>query len=588
MIFKGISISEGVAIGKCRKIKENISIEKYSINNIADELERYKKSVVQVKAEIKEIINSITESDDKKLDSEVFRAHLQILEDPKFYKEIYDRIKRYKKNSEWIVKEVVEELSKKLSSSKSKIIKEKVTDIKDVGNRIIKRLKNVSEEELEELSGIIIVTEELTPSQLLKLEEQGVAGIVTEKGGRDSHVAIFCRALEIPAVSGCKNITDAVKENELMVINSNSEEVSIKLTGNEISDFIKMRRNYKNDIARNKKFALSDNKLTDGTKIHISANIQLVSEANKIKQYGINDVGLYRTEFMFMNHSQTPSEEEQYESYSYLARNLEGGSIVIRTLDIGGDKYIKGINDVRKENNPFLGWRGIRISLDRKDLFKAQLKAIYRAGVDGKIQVLFPMISLPDQYEEIKKIIKEVKQELRKEKKRFNENISHGVLIEVPSAVLYMDYFIKEVDFFSIGTNDLLQFLLAVDRLNYRISDLYSWYNRSLFEAIRFISNKCKKSDKPVHICGEIAADPRCLPVFIGLGIYRFSMIPSAVPKIKLLLKKISADDCNKIIKEVFGMYCNFEIKKYLNEKFDEFMGREDNLNEMSEMRKRK
>ncbi|MFA7576720.1 MAG: phosphoenolpyruvate--protein phosphotransferase [Candidatus Muiribacteriota bacterium] len=577
MIFKGISVSDGIAIGRTRIIKQNISFEKYSIENIDLELDRYKNAVINVKKELFETIDKIEEADvEQKIDVNIFKAHVQILEDPVFYKEVYNRIRLKKKNAEWIVNEVVDELVEKFSQAESELIKERAFDIKDVGRRIILNLNNGTEESYEGLQGFIVVAPELTPTQLLHLAEQGVAGICTEKGGRDSHVAIFSRALEIPALTGVKNVTQYVSEGDFIVINSTEGEVFLNLTDIEIKKYIALMEEFQKMNSQKMEAVKIPAQTTDKLKINLSANIQLFSEFMKMKKYGVENIGLYRTEFMFMDRSDIPSEDEQYNHYSKIVEKLQGNSIVIRMADIGGDKSVAGVTDIRNENNPFLGWRGIRILLDRRDIFKTQLKAIYRAGVNGNVKVMYPMISLPGEVDEILNINEEVRNELLNENKTFNPDIKHGILLEVPSAVLYMDYFVEKMDFFSIGTNDLLQFLLAVDRMNFRISDLYCWYNKALFLVIKHIAEICKNNNKELQICGEMAADPICLPVFIGMGITDFSMVPSATTQIKLLLRNISVDDCKEITNNVLKLHKNLEIRRYLTENFLKFMGREE------------
>jgi phosphotransferase system enzyme I (PtsI) len=322
----------------------------------------------------------------------------------------------------------------------------------------------------------------------------------------------------------------------------------------------------------------------DGKKINLAANLSLPEGIQKMKEYGVPNIGLYRTEFLFMDREDIPGEEEQFRHYKKLGDSFKGDYLVIRTLDAGGDKNVNTLNNIKDENNPFLGWRGIRICLDRKDIFKDQLKAILRAAAFSNIMLMYPMVNSPEQYESIMEIFNECVYELKKSKTVFREDLKKGILLEVPSAAYYMDYFCQKLDFFSIGTNDMLQFLLAVDRTNDKISNMYSWYNKALFTIMDKIVTDASKYKKPVQVCGEIASDPLCLPVLIGLGIQSLSMVPSAIPKIKLLLRSFSVDECKEITKTVLNMDRDTEIKSFLSGRFKEFMGREEVINEMSEM----
>ncbi|PLX18331.1 MAG: phosphoenolpyruvate--protein phosphotransferase [Candidatus Muiribacterium halophilum] len=585
MIFKGIKVSEGVAVGKCRVIRDTFSLEMYAIDNVEHELERFKKATLEVKNDIFETIDKFENGKGVEgIDIQVFKAHAQIIEDPMLYSEIYSRIKEQKKNADWIIKEVVEDIVAKFEKSENELLKDRAIDIKDVGYRLISNLNNIGLDELKNVSGFIIVAEELTPTQLLHLAEEGVAGIVTEKGGITSHVAIFSRSLEIPAMTGIKRIIDYLSDGDIVVIDSEKSEVLFNLTDKELRRYLFLKRQY-DKIRKKKKSTRTMKSITrDGVEISIGANIQLSTEINKMKEYGIKNIGLFRTEFLFMDRDNIPDEDEQYEYYKKMAQTFDGESIVIRTLDAGGDKNVKGINDIRSENNPFLGWRGIRICLDRPEILKTQMKAILRAAKHTKIKILYPMVSTPIQMDKILELFDEARAELIESKVEFSDNVEHGVLLEVPSAVLYMDYFAEKVQFFSIGTNDLLQFLLAVDRMNSRIANLFSWYNRALYMVLKEIVEKAKRYSLPVQVCGELAADPRSLPVLIGLGITELSMTSSSVPKIKLLIRSVSVDECKEVAEKVLSYFKYEEIKDFLSEKFKEFMGREEFLNEMSEM----
>jgi len=585
VIFKGIKISDGVAVGKCRIIRDSFSLEMYAVDNVEHELERFKNAILEVKKDILDTIDKFGNGNGVEgIDIQVFKAHSQIIEDPMIYSEIYSRIKEQKKNADWIIKEVIEDISSRFENSENELLKDRAIDVKDVGYRLISKLNNAGLDELKNVSGFIIVAEELTPTQLLHLAEEGVAGIVSEKGGVTSHVAIFSRSLEIPAMTGIKRIIDYLEDGDIIVIDSERSEVLFNLTDKELRKYLFLKRQYEKMRKKKKSTRRMKSITRDGVEISLAANIQLSTEIIKMKEYGIKNIGLFRTEFLFMDRENIPDEEEQYNYYKKMALSFPGDHIVIRTLDAGGDKSIKGINDVRSENNPFLGWRGIRICIDRSEILKTQMKAILRAAKYTGIKILYPMVSTPTQLDTILELFEEAKQELREAGSEFSENVEHGILIEVPSAVIYMEYFARKVQFFSIGTNDLVQFLLAVDRTNTRISNLFSWYNKALYTVLQEIVDQAKKYSLPLQICGELAADPLSLPVLLGLGITELSMTPSAAPKIKLLIRSISVDECKEIAEKMLSYFKDEEIKDFLSEKFREFMGREEFLNEMSEM----
>ncbi|MFW5781719.1 MAG: phosphoenolpyruvate--protein phosphotransferase [Candidatus Muiribacteriaceae bacterium] len=590
MKFKGIPVSDGIAVGKCRVLKDTISdTEMYSVSNVDREQERFKNAVIEVK---KEIFSTIEEIDNGKslegIDSDVFRAHIRMLEDPVFYRKVHEKIRLDNKNVEWSVNEVIKELVAVFESTENEVMRDRAADIKDIGMRLLSSLRFKDNESLKDLDGVIIIAEELTPTQLLHLANEGVSGICTEKGGLTSHVAIFSRSLELPAVTGVHHIVDYLSDGDYVVIDTEESEILFNLTEKELNQYLFLKRQHDRMMKARKKTRDLESVTKDGERLTLAGNIQIYEDIIKLKEYGISNVGLYRTEFMFMDRDDIPSEDEQYEYYKKIGESVDGDYVVIRTLDAGGDKNVKSVNDVRMENNPFLGWRGIRICLDRIDIFKTQLRAILRAAHHADIKILYPMVSSCSQYEAICKIMDEVKQELRDEGVDFCEDIDEGILIEVPSAIMYMDYFAEKVDFFSVGTNDLLQFLLAVDRTNYKISSMYSWYDRALFNILKYIVRKAHAHGKKVQVCGEIASDPLCLPVMIGLGIHNLSMVPGAVPKIKLLTRSVFVEECKEIADCVLEMNRNSEIKEFLSNKFKEFMGREEVINEMSEMWKGK
>lgn len=565
--MKGIGVSPGISIGKVF-LKEEIEakVEKKNIENISDEIAKLNAAIEKSLKEVKSIYEYALKNLGEK-EAEIFSAHKLMLEDPEFIDFIKEKIKLESVNAEWGVKEASNKYISILENMDNEYLKERAADIKDISKRLINNLmgiENISLSTLEE--ECIIVSKDLTPSDTAQMRKDKALGFVTEVGGRTSHTSIMARTLELPAVVGVKDMTKSVKNNDMIIIDGEEGTVIINPTQDEINTYKEKRKAFEEFKNKLKELKNSKSISKDGYKVEIAGNIGTPNDIDKVIENGGEGVGLYRTEFLYMDRDKLPTEEEQFESYKIVAEKLEGRPLVIRTLDVGGDKELPYL-EMPKEMNPFLGYRAIRLCLDRVDIFKVQLRAILRASAYGNIKIMFPMISSLKEFRDAKQILEEVKNELRVEKIPFNENIEVGIMVEIPSAAIQSDVFAKEVDFFSIGTNDLIQYTLAVDRGNENISYLYSQYHPAVLRLIKMTIENGHKEGIWVGMCGEAAGDERLIPILLGMGLDEFSMSASSILKARYIIKNISKIEMENMIEEILNLETPLQVKQYIDEK---------------------
>lgn len=565
--MKGIGVSPGISIGKVF-LKEEIGakVEKKNIENISDEIAKLNDAIEKSLKEVKSIHEYALKNLGEK-EAEIFSAHKLMLEDPEFIGLIKGKIEDENVNAEWGVQEASNNYISILENMDNEYLKERAADIKDISKRLINNLmgiENISLSTLEE--EYIIVSKDLTPSDTAQMRKDKVLGFVTEVGGRTSHTSIMARTLELPAVVGVKDMTKSVKNNDMIIIDGEEGTVIINPTQDEINTYKEKRKAFEEFKNKLKELKNSKSISKDGYKVEIAGNIGTPNDIDKVIENGGEGVGLYRTEFLYMDRDKLPTEEEQFESYKIVAEKLEGRPLVIRTLDVGGDKELPYL-EMPKEMNPFLGYRAIRLCLDRVDIFKVQLRAILRASAYGNIKIMFPMISSLKEFRDAKQILEEVKNELRVEKIPFNENIEVGIMVEIPSAAIQSDVFAKEVDFFSIGTNDLIQYTLAVDRGNENISYLYSQYHPAVLRLIKMTIENGHKEGIWVGMCGEAAGDERLIPILLGMGLDEFSMSASSILKARYIIKNISKIEMENMIEEILNLETPLQVKQYIDEK---------------------
>lgn len=538
-MLKGIAASSGIAIGKAYVIREEENaINRYEVKDTEKEIKRFLEAILKAKEEIEAIKENAVKNfgEEKAL---IFEAHLMILEDEEFRASVIEKIKQ-NINAEYAVKETVEMFEGIFLSMEDEYMRERAADIRDIGGRIIGALKGEEKSSIGDIKDkCIIVAKDLTPSDTAQLNREYVLGFITELGGKTSHSAIIARALEIPAVSGIKGATEILKTGDLIILDGVKGIIYINPDESLIDE-------YQNKIQREMEekrelLIYKDRKVLtkDGKRIEVAANISSKEEVDVALKYGADGIGLFRTEFLFMNRETAPTEEEQFEVYKYVLQKMEGRPVIIRTLDVGGDKKIPYI-DVGTEMNPFLGLRAIRLCFERLDLFKTQLKALLRASTYGNLKIMFPMISKVDEIKRAKEILEDVKAELKKAGQRFSDKIEIGIMIEVPSAAIISDLLAKEVDFFSIGTNDLIQYTLAVDRMNEKVSNIYEPSHPAVLRLIKMVIDNAHKEGKWVGMCGEMASDISMIPLLIDYGIDELSMSAPSVLKVKKeILKSI-------------------------------------------------
>lgn len=568
MLIKGIGVSPGVAIGKA--LVKNISkleIPKYTIKDANEELKRLHDARVLCKNKLQSLLTESKELLGEK-EAEVFNAHVDIIEDEGFFGEVETFIEKEKINAEFAVDIVMAKIISELESIEDEYIKERIIDIEDVSVRLIKQLLGILENDInisDDLNGkYILVSNDLKPSETAQLDIKKICGFITETGGKTSHTAIFAKALRISAVVGVENLMAYIKNDDLLIIDGELGFIYINPEEEIINIYMKKKDSFDNEINELKKFIDIQACTKDNIKIEILANVGSSLEVNAAVENGCDGIGLFRTEFLYMNSKILPSENQQFEVYKEAAERMNGKPVIIRTLDIGGDKEAECFN-IPKEDNPFLGYRAVRICLKEVDIFKTQLRAVLRASKYGNIRIMFPMIVCIEELEEAKKILDEVKEELRVKKIEFDENINVGIMIETPSAAIISDILAKKVDFFSIGTNDLIQYTIAVDRMNQKVSKLYSHFHPSILRFIKIIIDNANKEGIDIEMCGEAASDKTFMPILIGMGLEKFSMGAASILASKKIIQNVSKTQVEGIVGKILNMHTSDDIKKYID-----------------------
>lgn len=566
MKMKGIAASPGIVIGKVlilNKEKSDVKKETISKDRIKDEIEKLHNAVEKAKKEIK-IIKDNIEKEIGEERAKIFDAHMMMLDDPELISAFETKIREGKFSAPAAVKQVIEQYAKMFDAMEDEYLKMRGADIKDIGKRVINILLGNKEIPDALDKEVIIVAKELSPSSIAQLDTKKVLAFVTKDGSRTSHASIIARSLGIPAVVGLgETLLDKVQNNSLLIVDGNSGEVYLDPDKDTLEIYKQKIIEYKTELERLAVYSNKKAKTKDGIAIEVVGNIGNIDDLEAVLVNGGEGIGLFRTEFLYMNRAEIPSEEEQFEVYKKVAEKIEKNRVVIRTLDIGADKEVPYLG-LPKEMNPFLGYRGIRICLDKTDIFKSQLRAILRASKYGNLSVMFPMISSLDEVKEAKDIFNEVKMELDNESVEYNENIEIGIMVETPAAVTIADILAEEVDFFSIGTNDLIQYTLAVDRTNEKVADLYSAYHPAILRLIKKIIDEGHKAGIWVGMCGEAAGDELLLPFLLGTGLDEFSMSALSIPKIKESLEKWTKKDAEKEMENILELKTTREVKNYL------------------------
>ncbi|MDD5422935.1 MAG: phosphoenolpyruvate--protein phosphotransferase [Candidatus Omnitrophica bacterium] len=572
--LKGIPASPGITIGKAFLFgREQYTISRRNIKDehIPSEIKRFKDALVQTKNEIIDIKKRISEEMGVE-HAQIFSAHLLVIDDSMLIEEVVSRLKREKLSIEYVFQDVLKRYIKVFSEMDDEYLKERISDINDVGRRILKNLIGAKEDILSNLKEkVVVVAYDLSPSDTATMHKKNVTAFATDIGGRTSHTAIMAKSLEIPAVVGLETLTKKVENGDEVIIDGTHGFVIINPSA-------KTLKKYEQDKER---FAVIEKHLLelknqpsitlDGKSIQLSANIEVPEDVASVIAHGATGIGLYRTEYFYMNRKDLPTEEEQFKAYSSVAKKMKPNSVIIRTLDLGGDKFLSQL-DVPQQMNPFLGWRAIRFCLARPDIFKAQLRAILRASAFGKLKVMYPMISGVEELRQANTLLEEAKKDLKKEAVEFDEDIEVGAMIEVPSAALTSDILAREIDFFSIGTNDLIQYSLAVDRVNEKIAYLYEPAHPAVLRLIKNVIENGHNAGVWVGMCGEMAGDIVMTIVLLGLGLDEFSTSPIAIPEIKRIIRSVTIRQAKEIAQEAMTLSTGKEVERFAKKKLKEIV----------------
>ncbi|MEH7445082.1 phosphoenolpyruvate--protein phosphotransferase [Bacillus sp. JJ1122] len=563
--LQGIAASNGIAIAKAYKLVEpDFSFEKKTVEAPADEVARFQAALQTAKAELAQIRDQAgTELGADK--AAIFDAHLLVLSDPELISPIEDKINTEHVNAEHALKETADMFISMFESMDNEYMKERAADIRDVTKRVMAHLLGVQIPNPSMIAEeVVIVAEDLTPSDTAQLNRQFVKGFTTNIGGRTSHSAIMARSMEIPAVVGTKTAIEEINNGDMVVVDGLKGEVHFNPTPEVLEAYKKIQEDFEKQKAEWAKLVNEKTVTAEGHHVELAANIGTPKDLKGVIENGGEAVGLYRTEFLYMDRDQLPTEEEQFTAYKAVLEGMEGKPVVVRTLDIGGDKELPYLN-LPKEMNPFLGFRAIRLCLEEQDIFRTQLRALLRASVYGNLKIMFPMIATLVEFREAKAMLEEEKAKLVNEGTQVAEHIELGIMVEIPSTAVLADQFAKEVDFFSIGTNDLIQYTMAADRMNQQVSYLYQPYNPSILRLVKMVIDAAHKEGKWAGMCGEMAGDETAIPILLGLGLDEFSMSASSILKARSLIKQLNKADMENLAASVLNMSTTEEVVEAVN-----------------------
>lgn len=561
-MLKGKGVSKGIGIGHTKVLKnEEVKLTDFKVEDKENELNYFKKCLNNVIEDTKKVLEKLSGTE-----ADIMNAYLMILQDPTLTEETERLIQEDGYNAGYAAKvgfETVEEVFKNMDDE---YMSARASDIEDMKNKVVNKIIDKAELDLTNLpENTILVGKDLSTSDTAKLNLNSVAGIIIENGSENSHVSIMARTHEIPAIVGAKGALDSIPNDSDIAINGETGEIFINPSPEEISKLTKIKNELKDEKGNLAKFKNKKSITKDGYKTEVVANIGTPKDMDATIENGAEGVGLFRSEFLYMDSESMPTEEEQFEAYKEVLEKAEGKRVIVRTLDIGGDKDLKYLN-LDKEDNPFLGYRAIRICLREPEIFKVQLRALYRASNYGKLAIMLPMISSVDELRSAKAIINEVKEELKAENIKFDKNVKVGIMIEVPSAAIMAEQLATECDFFSIGTNDLIQYTVAVERGNEKISDLYTKFHPAVIRLIKMAIDGAHKSKIFCGMCGEAASDERFIPLLVGLGLDEFSMNPTKILNSRKMIRNLNHKECKKLVQEILRMSSASEIKARLEE----------------------
>ncbi|HDJ6017519.1 TPA: phosphoenolpyruvate--protein phosphotransferase [Staphylococcus aureus] len=565
-LIKGIAASDGVAIAKAYLLVEpDLTFDKNEkVTDVEGEVAKFNNAIEASKVELTKIRSNaeVQLGADK---AAIFDAHLLVLDDPELIQPIQDKIKNENANAASALTDVTTQFVTIFESMDNEYMKERAADIRDVSKRVLSHILGV---ELPNPSmideSVVIVGNDLTPSDTAQLNKEFVQGFATNIGGRTSHSAIMSRSLEIPAIVGTKSITQEVKQGDMIIVDGLNGDVIVNPTEDELIAYQDKRERYFADKKELQKLRDADTVTVDGVHAELAANIGTPNDLPGVIENGAQGIGLYRTEFLYMGRDQMPTEEEQFEAYKEVLEAMDGKRVVVRTLDIGGDKELSYLN-LPEEMNPFLGYRAIRLCLAQQDIFRPQLRALLRASVYGKLNIMFPMVATINEFREAKAILLEEKENLKNEGHDISDDIELGIMVEIPATAALADVFAKEVDFFSIGTNDLIQYTLAADRMSERVSYLYQPYNPSILRLVKQVIEASHKEGKWTGMCGEMAGDETAIPLLLGLGLDEFSMSATSILKARRQINGLSKNEMTELANRAVDCATQEEVIELVN-----------------------
>ncbi len=574
LLLRGILAAPGVAIGKAFCLgSEKLEVEKQSVSEsrIPREIARFEEALIKTRSEILDIQKKISREMGGR-HAQIFNAHLLVLEDRTLIEGVISRLKKEKLCIEYVFLEELKKYVKIFSHISDPYFRERLSDVEDIGRRILRNLRGIRREILSNLKEqLIIIAYDLSPSDTASMRKEKVLGFVTDIGGKTSHTAIMAKALEIPAVVGVEGATARIKTGDSLIVDGSRGEVIINPDRATLDKY----KQQSEKLVRQGIVLLKLKDLpavtADGHQVELAANIELPEELPSVIAHGARGFGLYRTEYFYMNRTDLPTEEEHFQAYKKVSQQVEPYPVVIRTLDLGGDKFLSQL-EIPREMNPYLGWRAIRFCLARPDVFKVQLRAILRASAYGKLKLMYPMISGIEELRQANQMLDEIKQELRRRRVAFDEDIEVGAMIEIPSAALTCDILAKEADFFSIGTNDLIQYSIAVDRVNEKIAYLYEPTHPAVLRLIQNIIKSGHKEDVWVGMCGEMASEPAFALLLLGLGLDEFSVSPAAVPMIKRVIRSVTLQQAKDMARKVLTLTTAKDVEEFSKQKLKELV----------------
>ncbi|MFC4712894.1 phosphoenolpyruvate--protein phosphotransferase [Planococcus dechangensis] len=562
--LSGIAASNGIAIAKAFRLEHpELNTEKKNVADAQAEIERFQGAVKQSIAEL-QIIKEKTAAEISAKEAAIFGAHLLVLEDPELIGPITDKINSDSVNAEFALKETSDMFINMFEAMDNEYMKERAADVRDVSTRVLAHLLGVKVQNPSLITDeVIVIADDLTPSDTVQLNPKYIKGFITDIGGRTSHSAILARTLEIPAIVGAKTALATIDNGTIVIIDGEQGDILIDPDDATLAEYKEKHEAYSRQKAEWAKLKNEATVTKDGVAVELGANIGTPKDLTGVLDNGGEAIGLYRTEFLYMGRDTFPTEEEQFDAYSAVLKGMEGKPTVVRTLDIGGDKELSYL-DLPKELNPFLGLRAIRLCLEMPDMFRTQLRALLRASVHGNLKIMFPMIATLDEFRQAKALLKEEQAKLESQGVAVSDSIEVGIMVEIPSTAVMADTFAKEVDFFSIGTNDLIQYTMAADRMNEKVSYLYQPYNPAILRLVKTVIDASHKEGKWTGMCGEMAGDEIAIPILLGLGLDEFSMSASSILKARSQLSRLSKADMSAKVEHILGLATSQEVEDYV------------------------